>query len=288
MKIIFDTDPGIDDAMALLLLARHPDVELMAATSVFGNADIATATRNALYLRQRFGLAAPVARGAGGPLVGEPDAPPDFVHGQNGLGNIAIPDAAFAGLDPRPAHRLIIDLLKAQPGEITIVAVGRMTNLALALAEAPEITGLVRQVVVMGGAFGFNGHTGNVTPVAEANIWGDPHAADIVFGANWPVTIVGLDVTQQAIMTDAWLAELATTGDDGRFIREVSAFYQDFHRQSAGIEGFYVHDSGAVAYALHRGFSPPRRAAIRVVPDGIAVGQTIAAPEGRSYPDWEG
>lgn len=285
LKVIFDTDPGVDDAMALLLLARHPDIELVAVTTVFGNADIATATRNALFLRDRYGFAAPVAQGASKPLTGEPDAPPDFVHGKNGLGDIALPATIVSTVHALPAHRLMIELLRAHPGEITIIAVGRMTNLALALAEAPDIAGLAGQIVVMGGAFGFNGHTGNVTPVAEANIIGDAPAADIVFGAAWPVTIVGLDVTQQTIMTEAYLAELAqSAGEDGRFIRQISAFYQNFHRQSAGLDGFFVHDSSAVAFALHPEFFETRRGAIRVVPDGVAVGQTIIKLEGKTFP----
>lgn len=198
LKVIFDTDPGIDDAMALLLLARHPDIELLGITTVFGNSGIDTVTRNALFLKDRFGLSAPVARGAGHAIddVAVPQAA-HFVHGENGLGNIALPATLQATPDARPAHQLLIDLIHQQPGEITLIAVGRMTNLALALRAAPDIARLVKQVVVMGGAFGRNGHTGNVTPVAEANIIGDPVAADIAFGASWPVVIVGLDVTKE-------------------------------------------------------------------------------------------
>lgn len=284
LKIIYDTAPGVDDAMALLLLARHQRIDLIGVTTVFGNANIATTTRNALYLKQKLGFTAPVAQGAGAPLVGQPDDPPTFVHGMNGLGDIDLPDITKTA-DPRPAHQLIIDLVRANPGEVTIVAVGRMTNLERALREAPEIVGLVRQVVVMGGAFGRNGHTGNVTPVAEANIWGDPDAADIVFGAAWPVAIAGLDVTQQTIMTDAYVAELASAaGSDGAFVRAISAFYQNFHRESAGLDGFYVHDSSAVALALHPEFYTMETGAIRVVTEGIAIGQTIIKPDGRNYP----
>lgn len=284
LKVIYDTDPGVDDAMALLLLARHKRIELIGVTSVFGNADIATTTRNALYLKQNLGFSAPVAQGAGAPLVGEPDDPPTFVHGMNGLGDIDLPDITEAA-DPRPAHQLIIDLVKANPHEVTIIAVGRMTNLERAMREAPEIVRLVKQIVVMGGTFGRNGHTGNVTPVAEANIWGDPDAADIVFGAAWPIVIAGLDVTQQTIMTEAYLAELATAaGSDGAFVRAISAFYQNFHRESAGLNGFYVHDSSAVALALHPEFYTMETGAIRVVTEGIAIGQTIIKPDGRGYP----
>lgn len=289
LKVIYDTDPGVDDAMALLLLVRHPLVELIGVTTMFGNADIATTTRNALFLKQMLGFLAPVARGAAAPLVGAPDDPPTFVHGNNGLGDIALP-AITKQAGPRPAHQLIIDLVRANPNEVTIIAVGRMTNLERAMREAPDIVPLVKQVVVMGGAFGRNGHTGNVTPVAEANIWGDPDAADLVFGAAWPVSIAGLDVTQQTIMTEAYVQELAHTGSDGAFVRAISAFYQNFHRESAGLDGFYVHDSSAVALALHPEFYTTETGAVRVVTEGIAIGQTIIKPDGRNYPPgpWEG
>src|SRR5690554_1530118 len=170
MKIIFDTDPGIDDAMALLYLSKLPEIELLGITSVVGNADIAAVTRNALFLRQQFGLTAPVIAGAGQTLDGVVKAEPAIVHGHNGLGDIVIPAVDETGLQPGAASRFIIDTLRAHPGEVTIIAVGRMTNLALALREAPDVAGLAKQVVIMGGAFGYQGRSGNVTPLAEANI----------------------------------------------------------------------------------------------------------------------
>ena len=284
LKVIFDTDPGIDDAMALLLLARHPDVELLGITTVFGNGGLETVTRNALYLKDRFGFDAPVARGADRPVSGEaPSAAPEWVHGANGLGDIELAATIHATLDPRPAHQLIIDLVRQFPHEVTLIAVGRMTNLALALKAAPDIVGLVKEVVVMGGAFGRNGHTGNVTPVAEANIIGDPVAADIAFGASWPVVIVGLDVTKEVTMSDAYVDELAKTGADGTFVKAIAAHYARFYQAREGIDGFFVHDASAVTYALHPEFFSTERGQIRVVPDGIAKGQTIIKPEGKSF-----
>jgi inosine-uridine nucleoside N-ribohydrolase len=292
LKVIFDTDPGVDDAMALLLLARHRDVELLGITTCFGNATIDTTTRNALYLKQLFGVTAPVAKGAAGPLAGgKASEPPTFVHGDNGLGDIAIPEVT-ATADPRPAARLIIDLVRAHPGEITIIAVGRMTNLAVAMRLDPGIVPLVKAVSVMGGAFGRNGHTGNVTPVAEANIWGDPVAADVVFGAGWPLTIVGLDVTHESVMTDAYVQDLARdAGRDGQFLWDVSRFYAGFYTSTGQTRsGFAVHDSSAVAYALHPEFFSVERGAVRVVTEGIAFGQTILRPEGYfdHARDWDG
>jgi inosine-uridine nucleoside N-ribohydrolase len=292
LKVIFDTDPGIDDAMALLLLARHSDVELIGVTTVFGNGGIDTVTRNALYLKDRFGFSAPVARGADRPYQGR-EVPPAtaHVHGRNGLGDIELPTTSRASEDSRPAHQLIIDLIRANPHQVTLIAVGRMTNLALALEAAPEIAGLVKSVVVMGGGFGFNGHIGNVTPVAEANIFGDPVAADIAFGASWPVVIVGLDVTKEVTMTSAYVAELkANGGEDGRFVASIADHYARFYRGREGIDGFYVHDASAVTYALRPEYFATIRGEIRVVPGGIAEGQTIIRRQGQNFPPgaWDG
>lgn len=289
-KVIFDTDPGIDDAMALLFLHASTEVKLLGITTTFGNGTIETTTRNALYLAERFGIDAPVARGAGAPLVGVAAEPPDFVHGGNGLGDVALPETLSRETDPRPAHRLIIDLVRAHPGEIEIVAVGRMTNLALALREAPDIVPLVRQVVIMGGAFGINGVLGNVSPAAEANIWGDPLAADEVTGAAWPLVMVGLDVTQQTRMPTPYLRALSNeAGEAGQFIWEISRFYEAFHL-AGGVDSIYVHDSSAVAYLLKPELFETRRGAIRVVSEGLAFGQTIQAPAAQTYPPnaWDG
>ena len=287
LKVIYDTDPGIDDAMALLLLARHPRIDLIGVTTVFGNSTIATVTRNALYLKQLFGFSAPVARGASRALGATSDPPATaHVHGENGLGDIPIPPVTGKA-DSRSASRLIIDLVRANPREVTIVAVGRMTNLAQAIADDPGIVPLVKAVVVMGGAFGRNGHSGNVTPVAEANIIGDPGAADIVFGAAWPMTIIGLDVTMESVMTDDYLDALARdAGKDGQFLHDVSRFYRKFYANE-GIEGIPVHDSSAVAAALHPEMFGYVEGQVRVVIDGIARGQTIVRPTGR-YPRAQG
>src|SRR5690606_7803723 len=171
MKVIFDTDPGIDDAMALLYLSKLPEIELVGITTVVGNADIDTTTRNALFLRQQFGLTAPVVRGAGKTLDGVDKPEPVIVHGVNGLGEVEIPPVDESGLVAGEASQFIIDMVRAHPGEVTIIAVGRMTNLALALRADPEAARLTKQVVIMGGAFGYQGRSGNQTPAAEANIY---------------------------------------------------------------------------------------------------------------------
>ncbi|MCQ8239429.1 nucleoside hydrolase [Rhizosaccharibacter radicis] len=284
-KVIFDTDPGVDDAMALMFLARRPELELIGVSTVLGNAGIEQVTRNALFLRDRIGFDAPVAQGSGVTLAGISGNEALHVHGRNGLGDIAVPEGAAGPLDERRGHRMIIDLVRAHPHEVTIIAVGRLTNLARALEKDPEIARLVREVVVMGGAFGTHGHTGNVSPVAEANLFGDPDAADIVFTAPWPVTIVGLDVSQEVVMDEGFLRCLGESGgEDGRFLRDVSRFYQEFHRRSRGLDGIFAHDSLAVAFAVRPELFTLRRGPVRVVSNGLAVGQSIQKPEGAPFP----
>jgi inosine-uridine nucleoside N-ribohydrolase len=284
-KVIYDTDPGVDDAMALVFQALHPDIELLGLTSVFGNATIETTTRNARVLAGRFAAGVPVAQGAAAPLERSAPEPLAWIHGDNGVGNIALDTTHAAALDARPAHRFIIETVRAHPGEVTLLAVGPLTNLALALADDPQIASLVKQVVIMGGAFGTDGVLGNVTPAAEANILGDPDAADIVFGAAWPVAIVGLDVTQRTIMSHEYLASLRERGGAaGQFVWEVSRHYEAFHEQSAQLEGIYVHDSSAVAYVLAPQLYTTRSGPVRVLTDGIAVGQTIQKPSAMPVP----
>lgn len=290
-KVIYDTDPGIDDAMALLFLEYSPAVDLVGITTVLGNHTIETTTRNALYLKDYFGLAAPVAKGAGRPLVMEPTPPPTYVHGENGLGDIPLEDVIRSELHELPAHEFIIKTVRDNPGEISICAVGRMTNLALALRQDPEIAKLVREVVIMGGAFGYHGHSGNVTPVAEANIIGDPHAADEMFGATWPIAVAGLDVTQEAVMSTAYLEALRDqAGKAGQFIWDISRFYENFYRSSTGLEGIPVHDSSAVACLIDPTLFTMRHGPIRVVTEGIAIGQTIQEPNTRRFREnaWTG
>lgn len=274
-SILFDTDPGVDDALALIYLARHPDVKLVGITTVCGNATIETTTRNALHLVERFGLDVPVARGAAASLDGAEMIAPDFIHGKNGLGDIPF-DEPTRALDPRPAHQLIIDTVRAHPGEITILALARLTNLARAIMEDPGIVPLVKSVVIMGGAFGTDGHYGNASPVAEANILGDPRAADLVCNAAWPVTLIGLDVTEKIIKSPEYLAHLRDHGgEDGRFIWDVTRVYQVFHKNQDHIEGIFTHDQAAAICVVDESAFTFRTNPVRVLVGGIADGMTL-------------
>ncbi|WAZ11810.1 nucleoside hydrolase [Serratia marcescens] len=284
-KVILDTDPGIDDTMAILFAHASKRIDLIGITTVFGNATIENATRNALFVKHRFGLSADVSVGSDTPLVLEAGEPTTFVHGDNGLGNIIIPDEYYGEVDVLRAEDFIIDRIKKFPGEITLIAVGRLTNLARALDKAPEIAGLVKEVIIMGGAFGHHDHCGNVTPFAEANFIGDPQAADKVITANWPTTIVGLDVTHQTVMSSRYIDHLRSRSERyGKFIYDITQFYTDFHRREAGIDGFYVHDSSAIAYAISPELFTTIKGKIRVVTEGPAIGHTMIKKDDRRYP----
>ena len=283
-KIIFDTDPGIDDTMALLFAHAAPDIDLVGITTVFGNGYIDTVTQNALYVCERFGINAPVCQGAAAPLLVDLDEPPTFVHGDDALGNTTA---------PRPGHRVgdqyaagfIIDTILQNPGEITLVAVGRMTNLAMALRINPSIASQVKRVIVMGGAVSHPVFTGNVTPVAEANFHGDPHAADIVMTAPWPVTLVGLNVTMQCVMDTPRVQQLRhDAGEVGQFIWDITRHYEAFYRSSHSVEGFAVHDSCAIAYLLAPTLFTEQSGTVRVITEGISRGQTIQVPADRRFP----
>ncbi|RUM26769.1 nucleoside hydrolase [Rhizobium vallis] len=288
-KVIYDTDPGVDDAMALLFLHRHPEIDLIGITTVFGNASVETTTRNALFLKREWDIAAPVAKGASitiDPARAEREWPA-MVHGDNGLGNFEVPETIDLPLDPRPAHRFIIDTVRANPGEIRLVAVGRMTNLAMALKEDPGIAALVKDVVIMGGNFYV---PGNVSPVAEANIHGDPEAADIVMTAPWKVVVIGLDVTSITTMSRSYLGDIAAKGDQAvKQLDALSQHYIDFYKHAVE-DGMMVHDSCACVYVVAPELFTTITGAVRVVCGGIADGQTIVKPDGCRFPpgDWDG
>ncbi|MEZ9724275.1 nucleoside hydrolase [Vibrio splendidus] len=283
-KIILDTDPGIDDAMAILFAEAHPDIELMGITTVYGNATIDNGTQNALYLKQKFGMKALVAKGSDKPLLRDPVGATVVVHGETGFGDVTAPSSLDSEAIKKPAYQFIIDSVRAEPREITLVAVGPLTNLALALEAAPDIVDFVKEVVVMGGAFGENGHRGNVTPFAEANIHDDPYAADKVFTASWPVVIIGLDVTEESFFTSQYLDELRDdAGEVGQFIWDISRYYLKFYSDKVGMDGCHVHDPSAIAYVIQPSLFTSRSGPVRVVTDGPAEGMTIQKADQRTY-----
>lgn len=273
--VILDTDPGVDDAMALFYLARHPDVQLHSITTVFGNAAVAVTARNAAYLVERFGLDVPVFAGAGAPLVGARHVPELKVHGFDGFGDTGLADNFHAPCDGKPAWQHLADSIELEPGKITVVAIAPLTNLALALRNRPAIADKVAEVIVMGGAFGTKGRNGNIRPNAEANFFYDPQAADEVMAARWPITVVGLDVTTDCILSSSESADLASqAGEMGSFLHQISRGYEKIYRDFDGIDGFCIHDVAAASAVTDAGLFSSISAPVMV--------DTAAGSEGHS------
>jgi len=279
-KIIIDTDPGIDDAMAICLAFNSPQLDVLALTTTFGNVSVDMATDNALILTELAEVDVPVAKGVAVPLEMTPLPHPDFVHGKDGFGNINWP-ASTRQADERSAAQMIVDLVHANPNEVAIIALGPLGNLAKAIALDPSIVALVDEVILMGGAAT---EAGNVTPVAEANIINDPHAADIVFGANWKVTMVGLDVTHQVLMNDQFLEHIRDNDQQhGDFLYRATQYYFDFYRQACEIDGCYVHDASTIVYAIEPDIFTTEPGVVRVSTTGVGIGQTIVANPNKKF-----
>ncbi|MFA3792941.1 nucleoside hydrolase [Aliiglaciecola sp. SL4] len=276
-KIILDTDPGIDDAMAIFFAFQSPDIEVLGLTTVYGNVPVTMSAQNALTLCELADQDIPVTKGVGMPWVGPESGYAHFVHGDDGFGNIDFP-ASKRELDPRSSAQYIVDMARQHPGEITLVAIGPLGNLALALRLEPELPNLVKGVVIMGGAAFVKG---NVTPVAEANIWNDAHAAEIVFAASWDLKMFGLDVTNDVPFTLDFLDELETKNPKlGGFVKKSSQFYVDFYSQDRDDRVCFFHDAMPLAYLVDPSLFEFTRGHARVSTDPLNKGQTTVAPKG--------
>ena len=241
IPILLDCDPGHDDAIALLLALASPEVELLGVSTVAGNQTVEKTTANAIRVLELAGRGdVPVAAGAGRPLVRNPFVAA-YVHGESGLDG---PDLPPPRGEPVAAHA--VDFLAERVAGRTLVATGPLTNVALLLALHPEAA--PERIVLMGGAIA----EGNVTPAAEFNIWADPEAAQRVFRSGLDVTMVGLDVTHQALVTPQHAEQLRASGRIGTVVADLLAFYDRFHREVYGFDGSPIHDAVALAYA----FSP--------------------------------
>lgn len=286
-KVIYDTDPGVDDAMALYFALAHPGIEVVGITTTFGNVSVEQAATNALYLTAIAGREVPITQGVATPWVKPREAPPDFIHGADGLGNLTARVATGNQLDPRSSAQFIVDMARAHPGEITLVAVGPLGNLSLALMLEPNLPALLREVIIMGGSVA---EPGNVSPVAEANIWNDPHAADRVFSANWKLTMVGLDVTHRVVTELALFKKIAehhrhvATDTLHHAVAFYSTFYSGLHKHLALKPGCFAHDLLAFIYLVSPGLFTLERGCVRVVTEGIAQGQTML--NRRAYIDY--
>jgi inosine-uridine nucleoside N-ribohydrolase len=244
-KIIFDTDPGTDDAMALMLALNSPELEVRAITVVPGNVTASQGLENALRmvsLQNRCDI--PIAAGAQHPFF-QKLITAEFWHGKNGLANVELPSSKCK-VDSRFGPDLIIQMIHQEPHEITLVPVGPLTNIALAVLKDPSIIPLVKGVILMGGSIS----GGNVNAAAEANIYNDPEAAQIVFQAGWPITMVGLDVGDKTLLSREYLEQLGRThGPVNDFIYAVARYLIDLSAQF-GAAGTPMYDPLAVGVAI--------------------------------------
>ncbi|WNS75184.1 nucleoside hydrolase [Bacillus sp. DTU_2020_1000418_1_SI_GHA_SEK_038] len=277
--IIFDVDTGIDDALAMSYSINSPELELLGFTTCFGNVPVEEATRNTLTVLEKVGAGIPVYQGAAQRFVrGEKEVWARHVHGEDGIGNTLKNEPTTQAMS-QFAPDFMIEQVKNRPHEITIIAVGPLTNLALAIQKAPEIIPLVKEVVVMGGAVKV---PGNVNAYAEANIIADPEAADYVFSSGLNVTLVGLDVTLQTLLPLSRVNEWRETGKEtAHFFADMTEFYIGYYEKYyPGIAGCGLHDPLAVGVAIDPSFVKTETMNVKVVLEGEEVGRTIGHPEG--------
>ena len=263
--ILLDCDPGHDDAIAILLALGSDELELRGVTTVAGNQTLEKTTANAIRVLELAGRGEiPVAAGAGRPLVREPRVAAD-VHGETGLDG---PDLPPPQAEPSPQHA--VDFLAERIQGTTLVATGPLTNVALLLARHPEAK--PERLVLMGGAIA----EGNVTPAAEFNIWADPEAAQRVFSSGLDVTMVGLDVTHQALVNAEHARQLREAGRIGEVVAELLEFYGGFHRATYGWDGSPIHDAVAVADVIDPTLLEVERLNVRVDTESeLCRGRTV-------------
>jgi inosine-uridine nucleoside N-ribohydrolase len=272
-RIILDCDPGHDDAIALMLALGSPELKLLGVTTVAGNQTLENTTANAIRVLDHLGRETiPVAAGAQRPLVRERRVAA-HVHGESGLDG---PDLPPPAREPEPEHAIdwIAKTLEAEPRPVTLVPTGPLTNIALLLARYPELGQKLERIVLMGGAIA----EGNVTPAAEFNIWADPEAAQRVLSSGLDLTMVGLDVTQKALMRQSHVDRLLTAGRAGTLAADLYGFYVRHHRSRYGWNGAPVHDALAVAHVIDRSL-------LETTDCGVIVDTGPELSRGRTYVD---
>ena len=271
-RVIIDTDPGTDDAMAIILALNSPELKVEALTVVPGNVDARQGLENALKIVSLAGRCdVTVAGGAQHPL-NQKLITAQFWHGKNGLANVELPPTKCK-TDPRFAPDLIIEMVHKYPHEITLIPVGPLTNIALAVSKDPSIAALVKDIVIMGGSI----TGGNVNGAAEANIYNDPEAAQIVFNAGWMVTMVGSDVGERTLITRKYLAQLQSShGPQSDFIAKIAEFYLT-RGEKSGYSGAAMYDPLAVGIALDPTFGTLKEMHVDVETKGeFTRGETVA------------
>ena len=273
-RILIDADPGIDDACAILLALASPELSLEGVSIVHGNCSLEQGTLNGLSVLE-LGSAShiPLAKGCENPLVQPSQLAPE-THGNTGLGYANLP-----GPRSRPIGQhgcdFLIETILASPGEITLVAIGPLTNVALAIRQEPRLVDSIKELIIMGGAIR---HEGNTTALAEFNTYVDPHAAHIVFHAGIPTTLVPLDVTYQCILTAQDVERLQTVDSPiTTFIRDATRFYMEYHDNYQGIEGCVINDPLALALTFSPELCDYQELPVDVdISGGVSMGKTLA------------
>ena len=270
-KIILDCDPGHDDAIAIMLALASPELEVLGITVTFGNVGLEHTTRNACVIRELCGSTVPVIAGAPRALVRERISA-ESVHGRSGLDGPQLP-APTRPLEPGRAAEFIIEQVLAQPGEVTLVPVGPLTNVALAMRLEPTIIPAIKRIVLMGGAMDL----GNWSPAAEFNILCDPHAADIVFRSGAPITMFGLNVTHQVLATPERVERFRALGTRvGTVTAELFEFFKLAYQRRYGFAGPALHDPCTIAYLLEPGLFGVQAMHVEIdITDGPSFGRTV-------------
>ncbi|HHU68089.1 nucleoside hydrolase [Corynebacterium suedekumii] len=274
-KIILDCDPGHDDAVAMLLAAGNPEIELLGITTVGGNHTLDKVTHNAQVVATIAGIDAPIYPGVTRPLVRPVEVAED-IHGDTGMEihNYRLPEPTVQVQDTHAVDFIIDTVMSHEPGTVALVPTGPLTNIALAVRKEPRIAQRVKEVVLMGGGY----HVGNWTAVAEFNIKIDPEAAHIVFNESWPLTMVGLDLTHQALATPEVEEKLAALGTDvADFVVALFDAFRKNYRDAQGFDDPPVHDPCAVAYLIDPTVFTTRKAPLDVELHGsLTTGMTVA------------
>jgi inosine-uridine nucleoside N-ribohydrolase len=276
--LIIDSDPGLDDALAIGLALARPELRVLAVTTVGGNAEVRHCTRNALGLLHAYGRGdVPVAEGAAGPLVGKVIRATE-VHGEGGIGTTRL-EPGVASARPEGAVELIARILRESSEPVAIAPIGPLTNIALLLRVYPDLAERIAHLSIMGGSIG----EGNTTVSAEFNVYADPEAADIVFRSGVPITMMGLDVTHQALLDRSSVDALQSLGTtSGRIAAELTGFALDRNMEWSGSTTTAIHDAVAVAHLAIADLVDVATYHVEVdTTDGPARGRTIC--DGQPY-----
>ena len=273
-KIILDCDPGHDDAVAILLALGNPEIELLGVTTVGGNQSLEKVTYNArAVLEKAHATDVAVYAGCDRPIV-RPQEVAASIHGESGLDGVELP-VPTRPLEQKHAVNYIVETIMAsEPGTITLVPTGPLTNIAMAVRMEPRIVERVKEVVLMGGGY----HVGNWSAVAEFNIKVDPEAAHIVFNEKWPLTMVGLDLTHQALATPEVEQRIKAIGTDvADFVVGLIGFFREAYRENQGFDDPPVHDPCAVAYLIDPSVVSTTKVPLDVELQGaLTAGMTVA------------